>query len=413
MRAPVILPACMGTIRRLRHRPPDRLDGARIDSNGRAGYAAVLTLFSVAAFGLSPGSAFSLANAASVNGAQSASGGWSAPEVVPTGGANLAAPIALDAEGDALAVWDAVPVSATEIGSAQALHTAIHPVGGHWQPSTTFSRPGYRPGVAEDPFGDSLAVWETSLTSAAAGPAPEIMLGTGREMGQVASDAKGDLTVIAPFELPSKGLFVATRPANGAFFKEEISAVENVGPGAVAMNAQGDTIAAWEGERSGCPVAAFRPANGAWSTPHVLSEQHGCASGLVRSVAVEESGAAVVVWQVTRGATSLIEVAGRTSAGRWISPRAIARGPDVTDVQLGVDARGDELLAWADERGTEAAARPAGGSWQKPQIVARREPGIIGRPEPPLAAIDDRGDGILLWQSATVTRTAWHASLFP
>jgi hypothetical protein len=204
--------------------------------------------------------------------------------------------------------------------------------------------------------------------------------------------------------------------------------------------------------------AAFRPANGAWSAPQTLSQD--CRT---KGVAIDERGDAIVVWLTEHGPTAMLEAAGRSATGRWTPRAVIAQAPVIEGPQVGmdargdaivvwsefapfgarrsmwarirraghgwqaartiphvegyppslaVDARGDALVAWQDQRGIEAVARPADGRWQRSQTVSRSEPSNLGPKEAPLAALDARGDGLVSWPNDKGIETAWRWSLF-
>ena len=246
-----------------------------------------------------------------------------------------------------------------------------------------------------------------------------------------------------------------------------VSAHENIGFGPFLVgNLRGDAFATWTGDSSGkCFArAAFRPAHGTWSTPHTFAACHGG-----QRLAIDARGDALVVWANQRRSGAYIEAVERSAAGRWAPAHVIARSanlyeePEVgmdargdaivawaeegsaaasptlwaesrpdghsweaprpirhTDgggalfapPSLAVDARGDALIAWQDERGIEVTARGAGGRWQRPQTIAGHEPGHIATEEAPLAQLDARGDGVVSWQNHDGVYTAWRASLF-
>jgi PKD domain len=87
-----------------------------------------------------------------------AGGSWQTPEDLSEAGQNAEAPqIAVDPQGDALAVWE------RSNGSVKIIQSAIRPAGGSWQAPNDLSEGGeeaYNPQVALDPQGDALAVWE-------------------------------------------------------------------------------------------------------------------------------------------------------------------------------------------------------------------------------------------------------------
>src|ERR1035441_2086735 len=94
---------------------------------------------------------------------------------------------------------------------------------------------------------------------------------------------------------------------------------------------------------------------------------------------MDARGDVMVVWreEALNGGRSAIWARIRPAGRGWETARTISRtrgGPP----SLAIDARGDALVTWQDERGIEAAARPAGGPWQKPHTVSVHERGGAG-----------------------------------
>lgn len=385
-------------------------------------------------------------------------------------------PPVFDAKGDAVLVWTEARYSIKEAITLEYLvRTSVRPVDGHWQPAETISHLGLNPEVAVDGGGDAIAVWESpagiqAATRPAGGSwlAPQTVASPGGEDPQVASDESGEVLVVARRQGPehSTGIRAVLRPPGGTFSPPQtISTPDNNFHPRVAMNARGDALVTWDREGLGCLIeAAFRPAGRRWSEPHVLSDEHaGCAAG--QHIAIDGRGDAVVAWYAQRGRSQFVESASRSANGRWTTRRVLARAPligETVDVgmdargdamvvwcerapkgsrsaiwtrirpagrdwgnartipgahcgqpSLAVDARGDALVAWPDKRGIEAAAHPAGGSWQKPYTVSAHEHVRLGVTDEGLAALDARGDALVTWQDQEGIRTAWHSSLFP
>ncbi len=329
--------------------------------------------------------------------------------------------VTVDARGDEIVVWQGV------VG----IQAAARPAGGSWLAPQTVATPG-----GGDP--------------------------------QVTNDASGDALIVAPRQGRghSTGIRAVQRPSGADMFSpaQAISAPDNDFQPRMSMNAHGDVMVAWERDSArGCLVeAAFHPANRGWSRQRALSDTHaGCPAE--QHVAIDDRGDAIVVWVAQRGRTEFVESASHSAEGRWTGRRILAKGPlinEATDVgmdargdaivvwheqalkgddgsamwmrirpagrawgtarkvpgakdgtpSLAVDPRGDALVAWTDKRGVEAAARPAGGHWQKPYTVSRHERIYVGEA---LAALDARGDAIVTWQDHDGIVTAWNSALFP
>ena len=412
--------------------------------------------------------------------AGSAPGAWSSPELIPAHELGTPAPDhppVFNARGDAVVVWTEPTLSIKEVITVEYLvRASLRPVDGHWQPAETLSRLGLDPAVVIDAHGDTIAVWQSpSGIQAAIRPAggswlpPQTVATPGGEEPQIASDANADVIVVSNRQTPghSTGIQAVLRPAGGTFSPAQtISVPGNDFHPRLAMNARGDALVAWERDAArGCIVeAAFRPTDGRWSRPRVLSDERaGCPAD--QRVAIDGRGDAVVAWFAFRGPRQFVESAGRSANGHWSTRRILAEAPlidETVDVgmdargdtivvwheealkgggsaiwarirpvgrdwgtartiprahggppSLAMDARGDALVTWQDKRGIEAAARPAGGPWRKPYTVSMHERGGPGVGDDGLAALDARGDALATWQNREGIKTAWHSSLFP
>jgi hypothetical protein len=360
-----------------------------------------------------------------------ATGGWLSPLTLSPDGSSPEA--AFNAKGEAIVAWEA----RSKVGSGDEV------------PSPT-------------PAGDEVSL---RTPTGAWLPPQHVQAGPGSEP-HVAMDARGDVVLISPSE---EGLYGAVRPAGGTFSQGQmISAHENIGFGPLlAGNTRGDAFVTWTSSSSGRCLerAAFRPSHGTWSTPNTFAE---CHRG--QRLAIDARGDALVVWanQTLKG--SYIEAAERSDAGNWTPAHVIARSPNLYEYpevgidargdtivvwaaegstapsptlwveshpaghdweaprpipdtkgggplfappSLAVDARGDALVAWQNERGIEVTARAAGRRWQERQMIAGHEPGHIATEEAPLAQLDQRGDGVVSWPSYNGIYTRWRALLFP
>jgi hypothetical protein len=130
-------------------------------------------------------------------------------------------------------------------------------------------------------------------------------------------------------------------------------------------------------------------------------------------VGMDARGDAMVVWheEALKGGGSAIWTRTRPAGRSWGTAQTIP-GAHGGPPSLAIDARGDALATWQDKRGIEAAARPAGGSWQKPYTVSAHEHAGPVVADDGLAALDAQGDALVTWQNHDGIRSAWHPSLF-
>ncbi len=292
--------------------------------------------------------------------------------------------VAVNAQGDALALWEGV-----EQGHS-VLRSAFKPSARPWQPAE--SAPGIFP-----------------ITH------------------QVALNADGDAITL----VSSNGLGSAFKPAGRPWLAPEtilpeldtsvvpFQTLDVLYPYAYeALNAQGDAVAAWDvalGRRATSDVVqvALRPAGGTWGTPTTLSPE-GQQAGAPQ-LAIDARGDAIVVWVQSESAGQDTEQSAfRPAGGSWASPSTVpTETQDLGDPQVALDARGDALVVSEHVTGVEeglihhashsvqSAVRLAGGSWQPPEEVSEPNPGVA---EPQLA-MNAHGEAVVVWNRGNLTES--------
>ena len=293
-------------------------------------------------------------------------GAWQAPvDLADQGQAGASVPrVAVDARGDAVAVWARSGIVQASVRSAQD---------GVWQTPVDLSAPGQNAGasypeVAVDPQGDAVAVWSRS---------------DGVGFG-------GNYTVQAALRPAATGVWQAP---------VDLSARDQLGIGGphVALDAQGDAVAVWSLARNAHFVvqAAVLPAGGAWQAPVDLSS----GDATFAQVAVDAQGDAVAVWS----RLGMVEAAVRPAEGGiWQAPVNISPdGQGGEFPQLAVNARGDAVAVWHYSTGwkqwggiVKAAVRPGGGVWQAPVALSARGRNA-GAAQ---AAVDAQGNAVAVWR---------------
>ena len=186
---------------------------------------------------------------------------WGEPVALSLPGQVTANPeVADDAEGEAVAVWEQGGDELTPY----TVQGAVRPAGGQWGAPVDLSAAGSAadfPNVGVDAQGDAVAVWEiresnagysqSAVWTAATGvwQAPVDLSTPGGNAGspQVAVDPRGDAVTIVSGGGSIQG---AVRPAEG-----EWGALVEVGPGsftpALAGDEEGNAVAVWEGTLDG------------------------------------------------------------------------------------------------------------------------------------------------------------------
>jgi hypothetical protein len=115
-----------------------------------------------------------------------------------------------------------------------------------------------------------------------------------------------------------------------------------------------------------------------------------------QQVAVDDAGGAVAIWsRIHSGGTPdpRVLAASRRPGGRFGRPRLLARDADYEPPLLAVNARGDAIVVWRRfERPSQYSFRPAGGGFSRPITI----PGATGADA---IALDDDGGAFLVWSS--------------
>ncbi len=173
----------------------------------------------------------------------------------------------------------------------------------------------------------------------------------------------------------------------------------------VAFDRKGDAIAVW-GELRGSSsdyvvMASRRPRGGSWTRPVRLSPLR--ADSNQPQLAVNPSGAAVVVWENTSTSSPrapFVEAASRPAwSARWRSAARISpAGIEADYPAVGIDARGQATVIWTAVHGGEFRVQSAvksitHGSWSSPVTLAAA-PGWLLWPQ---IAVDRRGDAVAAW----------------
>ncbi|MGA2162993.1 MAG: hypothetical protein ABSH36_00820, partial [Solirubrobacteraceae bacterium] len=304
--------------------------------------------------------------------------GWLSPVTVSVSeeGHEVGEPrIAVDGQGDAIAVWHSEDGKLEGGVSSYEVQTAFRPAGGAWQIPERLSPYGQSAedaNVGFDGRGDMFAVWDAYN----------------------ANVPRGD----AHFSVQA-----AFRPVGGAWQAPvDLSPVEAPGGEypSLAVDGQGDAMVSWD-RGAGSVQEAFRPAGGAWQAPVELTQ--GKEEGNFSKVAFDKQGDALVTWLGGGGLQSAFMPAG----GMW-QPYATVGSEFVAGSDFAMNGRGDAVAVWASwtegflsHRVVQASFRPPGGEWQAPVNLSEELHGEEWRwglePHEPRVAIDEQGDAVVVW----------------
>jgi hypothetical protein len=351
-------------------------------------------------------------------------GTWSAPVDLSAEGEDISEPrVAVDAHGQAVAVWEA------RNGLGYVAQGSIRPAGGEWHSATRISAEGESigsPQVAIDAHGDAIAVWEDTAEAVIKGaihPAAAVVWGTAHRISgageaenpHVALDRRGDAVAVWeawPAGADSSVIQANTRPVSAGKWQTpvELSVPGEEGANAlypqVAVDARGDATALWVHEDV-ITSASRSAATAAWGAPVHLSP--GGSEVIAEGVgfAVAPHGSAIVVWAGGNGSTWSVESAARSTAGgAWGEPLNVTVAPEGTttqDVSAALNPGGEAVAAWTMQTGhfttlkdyVQSALRPAaGGAWGEPADLTE----TTENAHRPKVAIAPSGEAVAAWE---------------
>ncbi len=337
------------------------------------------------------------------------SGSWQPPVTIQKLGATTVTEprpdLAVDAQGDAVVVWERA--QAAEV----FVEASSKPVAHSWAVPETLSEVAealHPPEVAIDAAGDATAVWEqheagSVVIAESTRPAGSkwqmgvALSATGKNANEprVAVDAQGDAVAVweRPNEEGKELVEAATRSgSNGSWAKPaalmgyEGLQGEPAGQQA-AIDGQGRAVVTWSrldaAAHDVVEAAVGRASTSSWQPPVALSSP----AGLVEEapqVGVDNAGAAVVVWEQWTATTKIIEaVSGLAASGSWGAPVALsAAGKEADEAQVALDSQGNAVAVWRRFDGASYIAEAAGFDAAGPLFTLLRIPsaGTVGQP---------------------------------
>ncbi len=334
--------------------------------------------------------------------------------------------VAVDAQGDATAVW----VQWVGFGDMEILEAATRPAGGSWSAPVQLSQAGEQPlspKVVVSPDGEATVVWfgydgSKEVVRAATRPAggawsqPVALSDVDGYSSEpdIAIDPQGNATAVWTTGPQNQYGFVqtATRPAGGSWSQPVALSDESeaaVWPH-IASDAQGDLTAIWDsGGEEGVIQSKTRPAGGEWSSAAVdISDEDGLSS--YPRIAIDGQGDAVAVWQqkdihAPSGFHYFVQTARRTG-GSWSTPLTISREDGLAmNPLLALDPQGNATVVWdwaplatGTAHGLQARSATAGGSWGATVYVATSPGGLEPSESGVQLLADPQGNMTVIWE---------------
>jgi hypothetical protein len=291
---------------------------------------------------------------------RSADGGLGPVQTLSNAGQDAGNPqVAIDGRGRALVVWSRFD------GSTNVIQARARSAAGVLRSVQTLSAAGrdaYAPQVAMNADGNALIVWEafdgTNFgieargRSAAGVFGPIEILSRARRDAvgpQVAIDGKGRALVAwSLFDGANHRLQVRGRSATGVL--QPVHTLTDPGRDAsfpqIAVDPDGNAVIVWElfnGLSSRIQIGG-RSATGVFAPIETVS---GTGDGYVPQVAVRPGGAAMIVWQQDNGTNYRIQARGRSAAGVLQPVHTLSEaGQDAQFPQVAMDADGNALAVW-------------------------------------------------------------------
>jgi hypothetical protein len=358
--------------------------------------------------------------------------GWTAPFTIEQNAALADSPqVAMDAEGNAIAVW-----IQTHVGAPSLWASRFTPAGGWETPELLELMDGsaaVNPRIAMNASGQAVVAWHQQEAIAniyvnryapgAGWQGPQSIEAHPMDsLNPLVAVTPSGLAVVSWIQRDAGGqwdLLASSAAAGGAWsapvpVEHDAANVASTDRDLVAAP-DGSVVTAWRqlnGEYQ-CLAAFFRADSG-WAQPQRLDSQPANCQDV--RVAADAMGGAQFVWSQDFGGRAAIWSNHYARASGWGTATALTTGGEALEPAIAVDAVGNALAAWKQDRGDAnhpayASRRLAGGTWSTP---VRLEPGTDATVDAaPVIAMDASGSAIVLWSqfdpvSASVNAVVSH-----
>jgi hypothetical protein len=343
-------------------------------------------------------------------------GVWGTAELIETNAGSADGPqLAINANGNAIAVWS----QAT--GTSLSIWANRYTAGAGWSTATLIgidSAYSFAPQIAIDANGNALAVWIRVDTAyhiwanrytAGAGWGTAAAIETNNadsaDAPQIAMDANGNATAV--WAQSSVGNIWANRYTAGAGWGT--AALIEAGTGSaygpqIAIDANGNILAAWT-QTNGTVYSVWsnRYSAGVWGTAALIeTDDAGSANG--PQIAIDANGNALAVWSQSNGTVNNIWANRFTAGAGWGSAVLIEtnNGSFADNPRIAFDANGNAMAVWNQYRPITYNRYTIGIGWGTAALV---DPNTNNEPTgPPQIAIDVNGDAWAVWSQYDFTR---------
>jgi hypothetical protein len=362
-----------------------------------------------------------------------ATGLWGTPELIETYNTNGAAPkVAIDASGNAIAVWSHYDGARENIWSNRYNATT-----GLWGTAelieTDSSGDASNAEIAMDASGNAVVVWYNfinarnmndiwsnryNVATGLWGTAELIETDdTGNAYGaQVAMDVSGNAVAVWSQKIGTRYNICSNRynAATGLWGTAVLIETDDSGDAnnaSVAIDASGNAVAVWSQEDStntnNVWSNRYTASTGLWGTA-VLIETDNTGGAYNPRVAMNASGNAVAVWNQSDGTRDNIWSNHYTaSTGLWSTATLVEtdNAGSASDARVAVDVTGNAMAVWRQSDGTinniwSNRYTASTGLWSTATLVETDNSGSASNAR---VAMDATGKALVVWQQYTGT----------
>ncbi len=307
--------------------------------------------------------------------------------------------VAMNADGQAVIVWS---LGSGLVEKVQAISAAPGGVFGEVADLTAFGEVASVPQVALDASGDALAVWDDwdganirieDAVRPAGGSfgAPRFLspAANNADTPQVAFDAQGNALAVWRFDgSPASTVQAAYRQAGGEFGVPQTVSTPSSMPAQapqVAFDGQSDGVVAWQqsdGTYLRVDANVRQPGSaGAWATPSTLDP--GGQEAYEPQIAGDGLSGTVVSWKTFNGIANTAQAAYRPAGGSFAPATTVsAASPQEGRPEVGIDAQGNAIAVWSRSNGPNYLLEAAGYDAAGPLLRGLTLPtqGTVGEP---------------------------------
>jgi hypothetical protein len=353
--------------------------------------------------------------------------GWGAAELIEDGADNAGTPqVAVDAKGNAMAVWSQPDAAADHI----RVNRYVAGVG--WsgvelvEQNTAADIGGAQ--IAMDAAGNAFVVWAQSdgagfniwanRYAAGSGWATAQMIeqdDAGDALSpQIAVNPSGNAVAVWQLSGDTQNVLVNNYVAGTGWGTVRVINVETAGAALrpqVAMDAIGNAVAVWEqgGKNTGGDIWAsrFTPSTG-WGTATLLEQDNVGTAGRPQ-IAIDATGNAMAVWQQTQGARTNILASRYVLGSGWGRTELVDASDtgDAANPQIAMHASGNAVAVWEQFDGLRsnivANRYTVGDGWGAAELIENTN---FGEAVAPQVGIDASGNALAVWPQADRASTA-------